>query len=272
MNQIIHYVLADPSGNTTILVLDPIPMDRRASLATRLLQQPLGAEQVGFLTISGENNRDLRVDMMGGEFCGNASRSAAAYVAWRNGIREGVYHVSCSGCSSSLNAKVCQIEKNAYMADIEMPLPEEIEAVVVDVGGLPYRFFRVDFGGIVHFVTLTNDLDQVNRDRCWQAIKSYNAEVMPDALGMVLYEPSSQTMIPAVYVKGTDTLYWEQSCGSGTAAVGGVMACLTKKDFMAVLRQPGGKLFVKAVSCTDGVQTIHIGGQVYLMEKEEILE
>ena len=38
MTEKIHYVKADPSGNTTILVLDAIPKQEHASLAARLLQ------------------------------------------------------------------------------------------------------------------------------------------------------------------------------------------------------------------------------------------
>ena len=40
----------------------------------------------------------------------------------------------------------------AYDAYIEMPLPLSVEAVLLDVGGMPSRFFRVELPGIVHFV------------------------------------------------------------------------------------------------------------------------
>ena len=104
MTEKIHYVKADPSGNTTILVLDAIPKQEHASLAARLLQpEYVGAEQVGFLTWP-DNDADIRLDMMGDEFCGNASRSAAAYLLSRSGQDHGEYRVSCSGCNKILKA------------------------------------------------------------------------------------------------------------------------------------------------------------------------
>ena len=73
----IDYLVADPSGNTTILVLTPVPKEEHSALAAKLLALPgIEAEQVGYVTR--EAGKPLRVDMMGGEFCGNASRSAAA--------------------------------------------------------------------------------------------------------------------------------------------------------------------------------------------------
>lgn len=74
----IEYMLADPSGNKTILVLTPVPKEEHSTLAAALLARPdIDAEQVGYVTCV--EGKPLRVDMMGGEFCGNASRAAAAY-------------------------------------------------------------------------------------------------------------------------------------------------------------------------------------------------
>ena len=80
----IRYIKADPSGNTTIFVLNPIAPAQRSTLAATLLSSDcIGAEQVGYLTMA--QDEPIRVDMMGGEFCGNASRSAAAYALMCSG-------------------------------------------------------------------------------------------------------------------------------------------------------------------------------------------
>ena len=101
----IDYLVADPSGNTTILVLTPVPKEEHSALAAKLLALPgIEAEQVGYVTR--EAGKPLRVDMMGGEFCGNASRSAAAWALACDGGTQGVYDVSCSGCDTVLPAKV----------------------------------------------------------------------------------------------------------------------------------------------------------------------
>ena len=60
----IDYLVADPSGNTTILVLTPVAKAQHSSLAAQLLALPgIEAEQVGY--VSREAGKPLRVDMMG---------------------------------------------------------------------------------------------------------------------------------------------------------------------------------------------------------------
>lgn len=110
----IDYLVADPSGNTTILVLTPVPKEEHSALAAKLLALPgIEAEQVGYVTR--EAGKPLRVDMMGGEFCGNASRSAAAWALACDGGTQGVYDVSCSGCDTVLPAKVAQKGDGLYV-------------------------------------------------------------------------------------------------------------------------------------------------------------
>ena len=97
--------MADPSGNKTILVLTPVPKEQHSTLAAQLLaRSDIDAEQVGYVTCV--EGKTLRVDMMGGEFCGNASRAAAAYALSCDGKEQGVYGVSCSGCDEILPVKV----------------------------------------------------------------------------------------------------------------------------------------------------------------------
>ena len=69
----LRYILADPSGNTTAFVLTPVARERYGPVA-RQVMAALDAEQVAFV-------HDGRMDMMGGEFCGNASRSFALWQA-----------------------------------------------------------------------------------------------------------------------------------------------------------------------------------------------
>ena len=78
----VNVVKLDPSGNITLFVLSPVPVDDRRELNDALLSADPDAEQAGCLSGSG---RSVRVEMMGGEFCGNASRSAAAYWAHIHG-------------------------------------------------------------------------------------------------------------------------------------------------------------------------------------------
>ena len=83
----LNVLRADPAGNITLFVLDPVEKSRRADVAAQLMAVPeYKAEQVGFVCTPQEGG-DGRMEMMGGEFCGNATRAfgllTAAIVIFR---------------------------------------------------------------------------------------------------------------------------------------------------------------------------------------------
>ena len=72
----LRFYKISPGGNATILILDPVAPEDRAPLARLLLDtNHIHAEQVGYLNLEA---RPVRLDMMGGEFCGNACPSSRA--------------------------------------------------------------------------------------------------------------------------------------------------------------------------------------------------
>ena len=77
----------DPAGNVTAIVCSDVPAAERARVAAQILRLPeLGIEQVAFLT-EPRSGGEIRLEMMGGEFCGNALRCAGFYQALRNGAQ-----------------------------------------------------------------------------------------------------------------------------------------------------------------------------------------
>ncbi|MDK2932172.1 MAG: histidine racemase [Bacillota bacterium] len=94
----LRFVKMNPTGNTTIFVLDPVPVPEQARIAVALMDPSvLGGEQVGFVSLSAEeeppraglargHGPDIAASlrMMGGEFCGNAARSLGAYLAYKH--------------------------------------------------------------------------------------------------------------------------------------------------------------------------------------------
>ena len=77
----------DPAGNVTAIVCSDVPAAERARVAAQILRLPeLGIEQVAFLTAP-RSGGEIRLEMMGGEFCGNALRCAGFYQALRNGAQ-----------------------------------------------------------------------------------------------------------------------------------------------------------------------------------------
>ena len=66
--------VADPAGNITIFVTSPVERNLYAKVANELLAiKEFRGEQVGF--IERHEDGSSHMEMMGGEFCGNATRS-----------------------------------------------------------------------------------------------------------------------------------------------------------------------------------------------------
>ena len=121
----IRYIPADPAGNLTGLVLTPVAREARPALAARLMARcPEGFEQIAFIDEDSLNGPLPRMEMMGGEFCGNATRAYAMYVArQRGGLSE--VRLRVSGCDHVVTAAV-DLARGAARA--EMPLPRAVRA------------------------------------------------------------------------------------------------------------------------------------------------
>ena len=74
----LRYTVIDPTKNITLLVTTPVPRDVQPRVAAELLRREKDAEQVGFAEGLAAGNP--RLQMMGGEFCGNATMSMAAWL------------------------------------------------------------------------------------------------------------------------------------------------------------------------------------------------
>ncbi len=235
----LSYILADPSGNTTAFVLSPVAAADRGPVARRVMKV-LGAEQVGFVHRG-------RMDMMGGEFCGNASRSFALWQALHTedglGLRpfSGVLRetVTVSGTSDPLSVLI-RGQNGVLSAAIGMPLPRR----VLPVGESPLGpCTLVEYPGISHLVL--EGREPLPGDRA-------AAEGLLSPLGAgrecfgLLYLRGDR-MRPLVYVRETDTLVWESSCASGTCAVIAARALAKGQSLSLELFQPGGSLKAEAV-------------------------
>ena len=247
---------ADPAGNVTLLVESPVFPADYGAIAGRLLALPaLAGEQVGFLTaprIGGE----VRLEMMGGEFCGNAARCAGLWQARRRG-RDGAVSVEMSGCSHPLTVEIAGGE--AWAA---MPLPCAMES---------FRLGRADFTavcfeGIVHLIAEMPPLPPETVARLLPAAADHFH--LPAAGMMFLH---GGLMRPAVYVRATDTLVWERSCASGSTAVAWRDAQSASDGVRRLdLRQPGGIIRTETVRSGGAVRSIRIGGPVTLSAEQTL--
>lgn len=261
----LHFVKTNPSGNTTLLVLDEIPAERHKYLAPLLMDKnSLSAEQVAFLDTHPPRMCDIGIRMMGGEFCGNAVRSAAAWLVfdrcrWQPDLDMGYeaqFDVSCSGISHNVSCTVRQMSRHQFDVSAEMPLPLSIDEI--SIGG--YSFCRVHLPGIVHFCLCGKETPDAETQQALiaEVLRTYPVQ-SGDAAGILFW--NGHRLDPFVYVKDTDTLVHESSCGSGTAAVA---ACLAYRLGGAVhidASQAGGMIYGEAEK-GEGIVSLRIGGLV----------
>ena len=81
--------MADPAGNRTAFAEGEVPPELYAAVGAAILkEEDLNAEQAGFL-LKPLRGAAGRMEMMGGEFCGNASRSFGLLLGRRNGMKAG---------------------------------------------------------------------------------------------------------------------------------------------------------------------------------------
>jgi histidine racemase len=265
----LNFVKINPSGNTTVLILDPLPRDLYVRVASKVMKATsLSAEQVGFIepaTIPGALGR---LQMMGGEFCGNASRGFAAWLTdQRNpGIRfgRGAVKVSVpielSGYNGLLKAAVVTdtSRKHTYTVTLSMPLPQWIRQRSSEDAGRPYTL--VGFEGIVHAVLWNQSPSQGQFDSIRGEVEKELGEV--DCLGAMFYQEDIQFLTPVVYVRSVGSLVWESSCGSGSVAVAAALAAREKKSVEGLtLSQPGGIIQTR-VTWRDQAMEASISGDV----------
>ena len=253
----LNVLRADPAGNITLFVLDPVEKERRAALAAALMRQlpEMKIEQVGF-ACPADADSDGRMEMMGGEFCGNATRAYAMYVSQqRGGLSEVKLRVS--GCDHVVTAAVDLAQGTARA---EMPLPRAVRAA--EAGGC--RGTLVDLGGIAHFV-VENAAPSEKLFRTTEPLFS-SIEGL-DAYGVVFLDRTSHRMTPLVKVVDTGTLIWEGSCGSGSIACA-VAESETLSDglFEQDYLQPAGVVRASVERRGGAVVSAAIGGPVILDE------
>lgn len=71
---------------------------------------------------------------------------------------------------------------------------------------------------------------------------------------------------PVVYVRDTDTLFFESSCASGSAAVAFLLGPGRPGERRLELRQPGGAILARAEYSDRVLRRLTIGGSVRIQE------
>lgn len=237
----LSYTVFDPTGNITVLVHTPVPAAEQPCVAAALMAREPTCEQVGF-RMPDTPGADITVRMAGGEFCGNASMSAAALLCAERGWAHAAVTVAIGGQLVPVTAE--QTGEGCFHCAVTMPRALRI----TEAFGLPL----VELPGISHLIVTA----PMAREEAEQTIRDWCRALGADALGLMLLDEAAGRLDPLVYVPQADTLFWESSCASGTAAVG----TWAGPGTVLSLTEPGGVLHVR--TALDG--TVTLEGAVHL--------
>lgn len=271
----LHYYKCNPTENMTILVMDPVPKREQAAVATRLMaENHLFAEQVGFVTLVNHSEQETgvhaKLNMMGGEFCANATRSLAAVLhlqglpgVFIDGGQE--YFLQVSGVEEKLRCRVLPLDREAtYQASVELPRPLKMKTLQINHDNRLVAGTLVVFPGITHLVV--DDTQLTDRNTFYPTIMKQLTHRKDEALGIMFYNPSTHYITPLVWVRETDTLFWEKGCGSGTAAVGAYLADHHQRSVMVDIKQPGGVLSIEA-EWDQGIRKLCLTGEISIVSE-----
>ena len=151
----VSFIKISPTQNVTILVTDAVSRACQPAVAARLLAYDgVGGEQAGFLEAAALPGARARLQMMGGEFCGNASMSMGAYFAWQDGLDDGAQADYCLEVSGAEKMVHCHIERrdNVYRGTVQMPLPEGFGDVELETDAGTQALSIVHLPGISHVI------------------------------------------------------------------------------------------------------------------------
>ena len=291
---LLNFIKMNPAGNTTIFILDQLPKNIHGKVSNYLMEPIcLCADQVGFIEKSYSRKAVLRLQMMGGEFCGNALRSFAALLYLRgypgiktkhksitetishNGIKNySIIPIEISGYDGILEVKVVEVDPihGVYWSSTPIPAPIKIieDNFYLNCLDIIKKGIVVKFPGITHIIF--NDIIPKKEIIFEVQKKIESLTINNDTIGIMFYNPQNETLVPLVYVKNSDSIVWEGSCGSGSAAVAAAMAMENSTSVKNLkLKQPGGEIEVDVDYFANKVDNCIIKGNVSFVCEGKVL-
>lgn len=258
----IKYLIFDPTGNITALVETGVdPADQPAAAAGIMEREP-DVEQVGFVTLAGGEPDDgipVSLRMAGGEFCGNATMCAAALYMMRAGMQgEADIKVRVSGTSGAFDVSLARRGPEEFAAAVTMPPALSIDELKLSGGAYPdsdsLSLPIVRMEGIAHVIIEPDSgFFGLKDDRALAEtlLRGWCGAIGAECLGMMFVGDGgagsgSRSLTPLVYVPGADTMFWENSCASGSAAAGIYLAAKEDRPVDVSFEEPAGNMRVES--------------------------
>ena len=220
-----------------------------------IMQKESNIEQVGFV----EFGKEPELEMAGGEFCGNATRSAAHYylkgqtgelllkVNGKDYVTAGVDENGEAYCEIPLytgNNKMFETKEDGiYLVRMQ----GMVTIVIEEDKAKPY---------LEHKETIKEEAKKI--------IEKYGL-TNEEAVGIMFLEREDNMLKinPVVWVNAIDTMFYETACGSGTTGVGIVKAMKENASQMLEIKQPSGESIKIKIDMINGqVQKAVISGKI----------
>ncbi len=222
----VNFSRVNPGGNITAIVEGNFDQPKRAKIVKEILCSDSLIEQVGFSVSTKQKNSDARLEMMGGEFCGNAMRSLG-YALFR-GSKKTSFLVETSG----------------FKDPIKMNVSKKIASIKIPMSSFEAKNEVCSLPGISHII----ENRKHTKEEVPSLIKKYGL-TNKKAAGAISYEKKGAilSMFPLVWVKSTNTLYEETACGSAAMAIAFMFYKNTKVQKLKI-RQPSGSVFTTKIN------------------------
>lgn len=256
----IEYTIFDPTGNITALVETAVDPSDQPSVAAGIMGLYPEVEQVGFVTFAAAGADAPAADvpvslrMAGGEFCGNATMCAAAlYMMVGDMSGEANVKVRVSGTKKPLDVRLIRRDAVSFDGAVTMPPALGIDELKLSDGMLPgndaLKLPVVRMEGIAHVIIEPDSGFFGLKDDSALAetlLRGWCGVLGAECLGMMFLDEGDgvRALTPLVYVPGADTMFWENSCASGSAAAGIYLAAKNDRPVDVTFREPAGSLRV----------------------------
>ena len=266
----LEYSIVRPGGNDTCLIHNIVEQQSiRKEISETIMQNHPNVEQVAFI----ETNPDrAEILMAGGEFCGNATRSAA----WKilNQQPNSNLKIKASGVSEAFLD--CGVDENNN-AWSKMPIKPETS----NIETIDQKTHLVHLDGISHMVIHSPELENkiINEEQikseAMTLLTKHNLQTLP-AAGVIHYYNENGTLKihPVVYVSSIDTLFYESGCGSGTTALAMVKAIQenSSQTNLEVIQPSQMPIIVNVEFNNNEFKSAKISGPVELLTKGRLIK
>ncbi|MGJ3196416.1 diaminopimelate epimerase [Peribacillus frigoritolerans] len=270
MIQEIEFIKFNPTQNMTILVKTNYLVEEYKHIASKIMSyDSVHAEQVGFIEKPINNKAAAKLQMAGGEFCGNACMALAAFIASEKGLKHNDLAEIILEASGTDKLISCQMKRNSdeYHCLVTMPIPKKIEQRTIKYDGTDLNMIIVRYHEFIHIVIEVEEFNKTVREKAQSLAKLLGVTLGANLIGVLLYKSKSEEMAPLIYVPHLDSMIWERGCGSGTASLGAYLAWKNKGEIVTNIRQPGGDIKVFATCHGEELTSLMIEGSVQIVAK-----